>query len=1025
MNSENKIGAVMVVGAGIGGIQASLDIAELGFKVYLIEREPSIGGIMAKLDKTFPTNDCSLCILAPKMVEAFRHPNIELHAYANVEKIEGEAGNFEVTILKKARAVEETKCKSCSECTVKCPVKVPDEYNGGLNMRKAIHITFPQAVPSCYLIDKEKCLYFTKEVCQLCEKNCNAGAINYKQKDELVKLKVGAIILSTGAEPFDPSNLSQYKYGKYKNVLTSIEFERILNASGPFKGKVLRPSDESHPKKILWVNCIGSRNTRLNQGYCSAVCCMYSIKESVMTKEHEPDIDCHIHFIDMRAVGKNFEEYYFRAQNIGVNFKKSRISTITEVSGTNDLMVTYENLSTGEIISEIFDIVVLSVGLKPSDQSIEVASKFGIKLDKYNFCATNLFAPLETSRNGVYVCGTFSGPKDIPETVAEASGAAAKASSLLYTERNTNISEKIYPPELPDYDQEPRIGVFVCHCGINIGSVVNVPEVVAYAKTLPHVIHAEENLYSCSQDAQERIKQTIKDHGLNRVVIASCTPRTHEILFQSTIREAGLNPYLFELANIREQCSWVHMNETKEATRKAKDLVAMNVSKANLLEPIHESSVDVKKACLVIGGGIAGLSAALEVANQGFKVYLIEKSIDLGGNAAKLHDLLGFGNPQIYIQKLIYQVVNHKKIKVIFKASIDSVEGFIGNYRVALKSFGKSETIDVGTIIVATGGKEYKPTEYKYGLDDRIMTQMELEENIASNKINPKDVVMIQCVGSRNQERPNCSKICCTHAIKNALRLKERNPDVNVSILHRDIRTCGTKEDYYREAREKGVIFIRFDKSSEPKVDISNNRLSVIVKDSLSGNELLFKPDIITLSSAFIPAENEDLSKFLKVPIEQNGFFLEAHVKLRPLDFATDGIFLCGGAQWPKFINETIAQSQGAAARACAILSKEKLKVLSPVAEIDEDKCIGCGECRDICIYDAIERIETVKEFKAIRDSPTPSATLTRYKSKVRPALCKGCGTCVGGCPVGALSLKHFTNSQLSVMIETYLTQRS
>ncbi|MFX0098703.1 MAG: FAD-dependent oxidoreductase [Candidatus Hodarchaeota archaeon] len=997
MSNNNKIGATMVVGAGIGGIQASLDLADLGFKVHLVEKNPSIGGIMAQLDKTFPTNDCSLCILAPKMVEAFRHPNIELHAYSEVESVVGEAGNFEVNLLKKARSVDGSRCKSCSECTVKCPVKVPDEYNEGLNKRKAIHIPFPQAVPSSFVIDRKNCLYFTKGVCKLCEKFCDAKAVNYEQVDERVKLNVGAIILAMGAKAFDPSNLSQYGHGKYKNVVSSIEFERILNASGPFKGEVLRPSDETHPEKILWVNCVGSRSPRLNQGYCSSVCCMYSIKEAMITKEHQPDIDCHIHFIDIRTVGKGFEEYYLRAQDLGIKFQKSRIAEITEISDTRNLAVSYENLSTGELVSEVFDMVVLSVGLDQTDQIKDIANTYGIELDEYDFCSTNFFTPLETIRDGIYVCGSLSGPKDIPETVAEASGASGKASKLLYQARNSLITTLEYPPEVAVDSQEPRVGVFVCHCGINIGSTVNVPEVVEYTKTLPGVVHAEENIYSCSQDAQEKIKKTIKEQGLNRVVVASCTPRTHEPLFQNTVRNAGLNPYLFEFANIREQCSWVHMHDKEAATEKAKDLVAMSVSKARLLEPIYESSVSVTPACLVIGGGIAGMTAALELANQEFEVSIIEKDIALGGLARNVHYLLENENPQERLGKMIDLVEKHEKIKVYLGTTIDDIKGFVGNFVVSFTSNREAKNLEFGAIIVATGGKEYKPVEYNYGNNPRIVTQQELEGKIAAGDISARDIVMIQCVGSRNEVRPNCSRICCSQAIKNALKLKDMNPEKNITILYRDIRTYGLKEDYYRKAREKGIIFLRFDEKEKPEVTIKKKQLSVVVNDTQIGNKVLLKPDLLVLSAGFIPADNKKLSQMLKVPLEQNGFFLEAHVKLRPLDFANDGIFLCGAAQWPKFMNEAIAQAEGAAARACTVLSKEKITVKGAVAVVDEDKCVGCGACEMICPFGAI-RIDNEE---------------VGQKAKVIASICKACGVCGATCPKKAISISHFTDNQI------------
>ncbi len=1014
--SKNKVGAVLVVGGGIAGIQTSLDLAELGFKVFIVERSPAIGGIMSQLDKTFPTNDCAMCILSPKLVEVGRHPNIQIITQVEIEKVKGVAGNFSVMLKKHPRYIDEEKCTGCGLCTNWCPIETSNEYDEGLRKRKSIFIKYPQAIPKVASIDKTICIG-----CRLCEYLCEARAIDFTQKEEMIKLNVGSIIVAQGSTLFNPLSLNQYGYGRYPNVITSSEFERLLSASGPFINHILRLSDGKVPEKIAWIQCIGSRDRRIGNNYCSSVCCMYAIKEAIIAKEHEPDIDCHIFFIDIRAYGKGFEEYFLRAQELKIKFLKGRIASIKEDLHTKNLFIAFEDIETGKIIKESFNMIVLSIGIQPSNSVIDLSKKLGINLNKYNFYSTNIFTPLETNKPGIFVCGTCSGPKDIPETVAEASGAAGKVSSLLSTERNTLTTIKEYPPEVSIEDEDPRIGVFICHCGINIGGIVNVPEVVKFTKTLPNVVYAEENLYTCSQDTQDKIKQIIEENKLNKIVVASCTPRTHESLFQNTIREAGLNPYLFELANIREQCSWVHMSEPEEATEKAKDLVAMNVAKAKFLEPIYETSVDIIHSGLIIGGGIAGMNAALELANQGFEAYLIEKERDLGGLVRNIHYVLEGEDPQEYLKKLINQIKNHDKIKIFTSAHIEDIQGFVGNFLITVNQNGEKKELETGVVIVATGGTEYSPVEYMYGKDKRILTQQELEQKIVLNEVNAKTVIMIQCVGSRNEERPNCNKICCAIALKNAIKLKEKNPEINICILYRDIRTYGFKEDYYREAREKGIIFIRYDKKFEPKVSIEDSKMSVSVYDSLLNEKIIVKPDLIALSAAFLPTENKELSQLLKVPIEQNGFFLEAHVKLRPLDFSTDGIFLCGAAQWPKFINETIVQAKGAAARACTILSKEKMKIIGSIAEINDNKCNGCGDCRDICIYNAIEEIETQVAYETVRDSIEPAVSFMRYKSRVLPAVCKGCGACNGVCPVGAISLKHFTNQQLIAMIDSYL----
>jgi heterodisulfide reductase subunit A len=999
---KDKVGAVLVIGGGIAGIQAALDLADSGFRVYVAEDTPSIGGTMTQLDKTFPTNDCAMCILAPKLVGAARHPNIHLLTNAEIKKVDGEAGNFKVTMARKARYVDGEKCTGCGACAQECPVEAVDRYDEGLSKRSAIYVKYLQAVPSTFAIDREKCIG-----CGTCKEVCKANAILYEDKDEDVELNVGSIILSPGFEEFDPSLKSEYGYGRYPNVVSSIEFERILSATGPYGGIVLRPSDGKIPKKIAFIQCVGSRDAKLGNNYCSSACCMYGIKEAVIAKEHTPGVDCTIFFMDIRAYGKEFDAYYNRAKNeYGVKFVRSRVSKVDEIPSPKNLLLRY--VAGEEPKEEEFNFVVLSVGMRPPKRAEELAKILGIKLNKYNFCSTNTFSPLETSKQGIYVCGAFAGPKDIPESVAQASGAAAKASSVIASERGKLAAVKKLPPEKDVSEEEPRIGVFVCHCGINIGGVVNVPEVMEYAKTLPSVVYAEHNLYTCSQDTQKRIRDKISEHNLNRVIVASCTPRTHEPLFRETVQEAGLNPYLFEMTNIRDQCSWVHMHEPEEATKKAKDLVRSIVAKARLLKPLKKPEINVTPVALVMGGGVSGMTAALELAKQGFEVHLVEKEKELGGHLRTIHYLLEGDDPKEKLTALVNEVMGNDKIHVYLDAEVVDINGFVGNFKAKIKQGGQEKEVEHGITIVATGAVEYIPREYLYNKDPRIMTQHEIEEEIAKGEFKAKNVVMIQCVGARTEENPNCSRICCGQAIKNSLKIKEMNPEAEVFVLYKDIRTFGFKEDYYREAASKGVLFINYDDERKPQVVNEDGKLEVKVWEPILKEEIEIEPDIIVLSAATIPnPNNKRIAEMLKVPLTKDGFFLEAHMKLRPVDFATEGVFLCGMAHSPKYIDESIAQACAAASRAATILSQKTLQMEGIIANINEDLCSGCRICEHLCPYNAIE----------IKDKDG------KLVAHVLEALCKGCGTCGSACPTKAIIMGHFTTEEMLAQIKAALVE--
>ncbi len=1473
--ANDMVGAVLVVGGGIAGVQASLDLAESGFKVYLVEEKPGIGGVMAQLDKTFPTNDCSACMFSPKLVTVGQNPNIDILAYSSVEGISGRPGNFSVKIRKKPRYIDVEKCTNCGICANACPVSVADEFNQGLNQRKAAYRLFPQTIPQAFLVDKAdrapcvlacpahihvqgyvqlikegrykeaveliyrdlplpgvlgrvcphpceaacrrsevdqpisicklkrfasdhvdyselkapeitpkdekvavigsgpsglsaayylalegykttifesapvlggwlrlgipeyrlprdvlekeikhildlgveavtntalgkditlqglkdqgfKAIYlgvgcqkgaklnipgeesdqviqgvdFLKQIalghrfngirkavvigggnvavdaarslvrsgaedvaiiyrrsrgempayaeeveaaieegvkieflaapvevlangskvtgikcvrmelgapddsgrrapipvsgsdfviqadavipavgqtidpvvwdsisgleanrgrtikaddfsyatsiagifaggdavtgpatvvsavaagkqaaesicrylegeeigaerpvkrrdepvyppisdirlalraesptlsagdrknfqevelglgedqavkeanrclncgicseCLECVKVCPAQAVDHDMTEQTTEVQVGAVILCPGFELIDPSTLrGEFSYGQSPNVVTNLEFERILSASGPFEGEVKRPSDGAHPHKIAWIQCVGSRDPQKGMPHCSSVCCMASIKEAVIAREHDASIEPTIFFMDIRAYGKDFDKYYERARKeSGVRFIRSMVSRLVEDPITHDLSITYLN-EQNKLITETFNMAVLAAGIKPKASTADTAGILNVDLDSLNFCRTGTFEPVQTSTPGIYAAGAFQSPKDIPQSVMEASAAAGAAMRMLASQRNSLTKKKELPPEKDFTGQEPRIGVFVCRCGINIAQTVHVPELVERLFSVPGVVHAEENLFTCSQDTQQKIKEIIQEHDLNRVIVASCTPRTHLPLFQETAREAGLNKYLVEMANIREHCSWVHMREKEKATEKAFDLIKMAVARSKLLEQVEDQQLPMIQSALVVGGGIAGMAAALNIASQGFKVDLLETTDKLGGNALRLFHTIKGEHVRPFVEDLVGKVNTNNDINVHLKSRIEDVQGFIGNFktRVAGNS-GEPVEIEHGVAVIATGAHEWKPDVYGYGTDPRIKTHLEMSEAMKAEDpavMKADTTVFIQCVGSRCEERPWCSKVCCNHTVQDAIALREANPAANIYVLYRDIRTFGLNEPYYEKARRMGVIFIRYEPDNPPGVEIGK-KITERTRDRALDQELTLDADSLVLAAAIIPNEgNKELAKLFKVSTNEDGYFLEAHMKLRPVDFATDGVFLAGLAHYPKPLDETLAQAEAAGAHAAQMLARGYVQAPGMVSVIDQFLCRGCGRCVDVCPFD----VPVLKEI-------APQV----LKSEVNPALCKGCGACGVACPTGAAQVRHFKDDQIGDMIDAAL----
>jgi heterodisulfide reductase subunit A-like polyferredoxin len=862
--------------------------------------------------------------------------------------------------------------------------------------------------------------------CLQCVFACRANAIDHNQVEKTIELQVGAVLLTPGLVPVPGGIRPEFGYGRYPNVVTSLEFERMLSASGPFGGVVQRPSDKHHPHKVAWIQCVGSRDSSCDRGYCSSVCCMYATKEAVIAREHDSNIEPTIFYMDIRAFGKGFDAYIERAEkDQGVRYVRSMVSAVKEIPSSSNLRlsyVTFENQGGSSNRpaphEEEFDMVVLSVGLKPTDETQAMARRLGIELNEYGFAEALINHPAESSRPGIFVAGAFGEPKDIPETVIEASCAASQASALLAKARGTLTREAVYPPERNVSEEEPRVGVFVCHCGINIGGVVNVPDVVEYAKKLPGVVYAERNLYTCSQDTQEKIAAKVLEQGLNRVVVASCTPRTHEPLFQDTIRQAGLNPHLFELANIREQNAWVHRGSPEVATSKAKQLVSMAVAKARRLRPITPGTLEVQHQALVIGGGLAGMTAALSIADQGFPVFLVEKQAQLGGHLRHIHVGFNGTDPQKMLAATIEKVRQNPRINVMLETEVVEVSGYVGKFQTVVqdKAGARNELVH-GVIVVATGGQEIRPISYGYGELKGVGTQREFEAQLTNSDQGqegekpasdlPSSVVMIQCVGSRDEQHPYCSRICCSQAIKNALELKRKSPQSEVAVLYRDIRSYGFRERLYREARREGVVFLQFDPAQPPQVTSgSAGKLQVQVLVQPEGELVNLEADQVVLSAGIEPEPgNETLSQLLKLPLTAEGYFLEAHVKLRPVDFAADGVFLCGLAHSPRAMDETIAQARAAAIRAVALLAKKELTATPIIATVNPRLCSACGLCVEICPFGA-RRLEPGMAYAEVVD-----------------VLCQGCGACVVACPNKASQQKGFEFLQVSAMLEAAMQE--
>ena len=957
------------------------------------------------------------------MMDVGRHPNIKMLTYSEVISVKGKPGKFKVKVLRKARFVDESECTACGECSKVCPILEPNEFDEGLALRRAIFSPFAQAVPSAYVRYADDCLGTNPIACGKCMDACLKNCIDLDMLDEIVELEVGAVICATGIDYYDPREASEYGYTRFQNVVNSIELERVLSPGGPSAGKLLRFTDQKEPQRISFIQCVGSRCIHRDIPYCSRICCMNAMKSALLIREINPTAQIDIFYIDVRAFGKGFEQFYHRAMHEAkVNFVKSKPSRIEEDPESGDLIILTENVETGKSDRIRTEMVILSEALVPAAGSHDLAKILGVETDNRGFFSPSdpCGEPLSSTREGIFLCGCSTGPKDITDSITEASGTAIRAAQYLTPYKLPELKEEI---PYYDYSGPLRIGVFVCHCGSNIAGVVDVQELKEYATELGDVVYSDDLLFACSESTQRNIQEKVLENKLNRVVIAACTPRTHEPIFRESLRKIGLNPYLFEMANIRDHCSWVHQNDSTAATHKAKDLIRMAVARARQLEPLEPKEMEIGHNVLVIGGGISGLETAIQLARRDYGVFIVEKEEHLGGVTKQLHSLYPSAKPgESLIQEKLKEVYE-RDIKIFTQTDIADISGYVGNFKVTLKP-GDGQIapppLEVGAIVLATGFQLYQPEEGEYGFlkFPNVITNMEMEKWFPA-KEKPlfegkpvKHVAYMQCVGSRGEGGlPECSRYCCQAAIKQAIDLRKMG--VRVTIFNRDIRVYHHEaETMYREARERGVTFIRFTPENEPKL-IGDERLKAIqFNDPTLKTDIEIPVDLLVLSLGMRPAAKsvEGIQKFIKVPLGMDGFLLEKHPKFGSVETNIQGVFICGCVQGPKDIADSIAQSNAVAAKVDALLSRSTIWMEPITSFVQEELCRGCGTCVDICEYGAIR----LKDSNGVQ------------VAEVNEALCEGCGTCSTYCPTGAIDIHHFRDKQIESMLEAFLlTERS
>ncbi len=1021
-----KPAAALVVGGGIGGMRAALDLADGGLKVYLVEQTPCLGGRVAQLGYMFPQHDCVLCrgtpdhgygctrpSISPAYNQHNKHPNIEILTNTRVVDVEGQAGDFTISLRQEPRYVNPDRCINCDHCALVCPVELPDQYQWGISKRKAAYKVAARAAPDAYVIDRGPYC----DDCGRCAKVCPTQAIDLNEQPRLLSVEVGAIILALGFQTFDPSGLEELGFNRYDNVVSSMWYERLASRSGPTEGLVARPSDGRHPRSIAWLQCIGSRDQ--DRGYCSSICCMYATKEAMLAKQRlGDDVECTVFMMEERAFNKEYSTYFNKArESHGIQYVHCRVSNIREDPATGDLILHYASPD-GQLQQERFEMVVLATGLQPPSSAQHFTKMLDLDLNEYGFCETHKFTPLQTTHSGVFVCGAFSSPKEISETIIDASGAAAEVMRLLNDQLDTHaysrempfLSEDGLPPERDVSGEPPRIGVFSCTCGDTMSEVLDMSRLAQEAAQWPGVVMSEVVGLACFPETLETVQEAIQQNGLNRVVIGACSNRTHESLFQRMARYAGLNPYLIELVNLRDQCSYVHSRQPELANRKAREMMRVAVGRVSAAKAIHKINFDTQQAALIIGGGLSGMTAALAIADSGYDVWLVERSEVLGGHLQNMYYVAEGDNPRRLGRDLVNRVRSHQRIVAYLRTEVIDHGGHTGRFWANLRTThpdGSSKMIRVehGATILATGGRETR--EHAWLSIPGVLTQEELEEKVVHHPEEIaalKDVVMIQCV--QPEGRPEyCSRVCCTNTMKNAIRVKLFNPDCQVTVLYKNIVTYGFREKYYTEARRLGVVFVRYNDDSLPEIVYDGQGLKVEVQDLSLNRRLSLRADLVPLSMSIAPAKGtEAMARMLRLPLSSEGFFAEAQMKLRPMDFMREGIFLAGMAHYPKFIEESISHALAAAARALTLLSQGTMHLGGVIAEVDPDKCVGCLTCTRTCPF-SIPQIMELEGRNGVGG--------LGGAAYIDPAQCQGCGTCTGECPANAIQLINYTDDQI------------